>query len=94
MSLVLCLPSSMYLQSIFTVSLTTNGSKVLLAGLLTKVRDVLGQMVQMPWGSWSVVGDQSPYVTQFSTYVAQTVPLYNDWLSPIHFRVFCEAVAG
>lgn len=51
-------------------------------------------MSKMPWGSWDTVGDQSDYVNQFSTYISQTVPLYNDWLSPIHSRFFCDSFAG
>lgn len=51
-------------------------------------------MSKMPWVSWDTVGDQSDYVNQFSTYISQTVPLYNDWLSPIHSRFFCDEFVG
>ena len=65
--------------------------KVLVLNLQTKVDVAFSQMLKMPWASWESVGDQSEYVNQFHTYVSQSVPLYNDWLSAIHFRYFCDS---
>jgi hypothetical protein len=68
------------------------GTKALVSALENKLELALTQMIKMPWGSWESVGDQSDYVNQISTYISQSVPMYNTCLAnPAHFRFFCDS---
>jgi hypothetical protein len=61
-------------------------------GLNGKLEIAFTQMTKMPWGSWESAGDKSEYVTQISTYIMQTVPLYKSWIvNPSHFSFFCDS---
>jgi len=66
--------------------------KALVNGLEVKMEPALTQMRTMPWGSWETVETESEYVHQVSTYVGQSIPLYQSWIAnPAHFRFFCDS---
>jgi hypothetical protein len=73
-------------------SVIAKATRGLVTGLENKMEPALQQMVRMPWSSWEAVDDQSEYVNQISTYINQSIPLYQEWLSnPSHFRFFCDS---
>jgi len=64
----------------------------MISRLHVKIEPAFATMTRVNWAVWESVGDQSEYVNQISTCIAQTVPIYHDWLSnTIHFTFFCDS---
>ena len=67
------------------------GIKSLSDCLKKRVDSALDLMEKINWINFDYVGDQSNYVNQIGLIIRTSVPLFNSWLSPTHFRFFCES---
>ncbi|EAL64485.1 Vps53-like domain-containing protein [Dictyostelium discoideum AX4] len=76
-------------------SIIAKGVKALVSGIEAKLDPHLQSMTRMEWGErYQYVGDNSPYVNEVVQIISDSSQLEVAWLSPEHFRYFCDLFAS
>ncbi|KAF2075222.1 hypothetical protein CYY_003483 [Polysphondylium violaceum] len=75
-------------------SIIAKGVKSIVNGIESKLDPHLLAMARIDWDRYQYVGDNSPYVNEMVNIITSSATLELEWLSPDHYRYFCDLFVG
>eukprot|EP01133_Synstelium_polycarpum_P006171 gene6171-7146_t len=76
-------------------SVITKGVKSIGNGIEARLEPHLQTLTKTDWGErYQYVGDHSPYIDSIIGIINESTKLEASWLSPVHYRYFCDLFAN